>query len=320
MNKISVRPQIALSDLSSAISIIRSAATVREAKDLSDSADALEVCCKKARLGDEAVVAASLLRIEARRRVGQLLAALDRGRGGRPSGNATSGGVSNYAQSLEAANLPRGTASGWQKIARVPDEAFQQARKALENGEVDRAQPMISRISRGQWVTSDRADYDGDEWYTPARYIELVRTVLGEIDLDPASNPHAQKTVRAGRFYTKEDDGLSQPWAGRVFIGPPYSAALVKRFITRLIHEYDAGRVTSAIALVNNCTDTSWCQSLMRASSATCFTSGRIPFERVDGAKFATRQGQIFALLSGDAETIGRFRTEFSSVGLIISA
>src|SRR6266496_5442474 len=47
-----------------------------------------------------------------------------------------------------------------------------------------------------------------DEWYTPPEIIELVRTVLGEIDLDPASCIEAQRTVMAKRFYTKHNDGL----------------------------------------------------------------------------------------------------------------
>ncbi len=62
-----------------------------------------------------------------------------------------------------------------------------------------------------------------DEWYTPPEIIELVRTVLGEIDLDPASCIEAQRTVMAKRFYTKHNDGLCQKWLGRVFLNPPYS-------------------------------------------------------------------------------------------------
>jgi len=60
------------------------------------------------------------------------------------------------------------------------------------------------------------------EWYTPAQYVELARSVLGEIDLDPASSPEAQKVVRAKKFFDKNIDGLKQNWDGRVFLNPPY--------------------------------------------------------------------------------------------------
>ena len=65
-----------------------------------------------------------------------------------------------------------------------------------------------------------RAQSGNDDWYSPGWLVEACRTAMGEIDLDPASCDHAQKTVKASTYYTKEDNGLDQHWSGTVFINP----------------------------------------------------------------------------------------------------
>ena len=56
------------------------------------------------------------------------------------------------------------------------------------------------------------------EWYTPREVLALVRAVLGEIEVDPASCAEAQVNIQAQTFYTLDDDGLRQPWPGRIFL------------------------------------------------------------------------------------------------------
>jgi len=94
-----------------------------------------------------------------------------------------------------------------------------------------------------------------DEWYTRPEFVDAARAVLGGIDFDPASNERAQQVVRAKRWYTKETNGLFTPngrprrWHGRVFMNPPFSKG--KDFGAHLLTEYDAGRVTAAIMVMN---------------------------------------------------------------------
>jgi len=88
-----------------------------------------------------------------------------------------------------------------------------------------------------------------DEWLTPPHIIARVVQVLGAIDLDPCSNDHGAPNVPAARHFTAADDGLAQPWVGRVFMNSPYGRS-IGRWVDKLVGEYEAGRVTQAIALL----------------------------------------------------------------------
>lgn len=93
------------------------------------------------------------------------------------------------------------------------------------------------------------------DWYTPPSIVEAARAVLGGIDLDPASCSVAnERTVKATRFCcevpadvgldTDLRDGLTSPWAGRVFLNPPNPA---RPWWSRLVDKVDAFDVHAAI-------------------------------------------------------------------------
>ena len=150
------------------------------------------------------------------------------------------------------------------------------------------------------------------EWYTPPDLIEAARDCMGGIDLDPASSEKAQEAVRAERFYTAEDDGLSQPWAGRVFLNPPYESKLVGPFVGKLLSE----PVKQAIILVNNATETKWGQALLERADAVCFPSGRIQFLDSEGSpKQSPLQGQM---IIGIGVEVKSFLREFQNTGAVL--
>jgi hypothetical protein len=152
-----------------------------------------------------------------------------------------------------------------------------------------------------------------NEHYTPARYIEAAREVLGGIDIDPASNDLAQETVRAAAYFTKDDDGLTQEWHGRVWLNPPYGD-LVGQFINKLSAERAAGRAQAAICVVNaHCTDTEWFRQLW--SGCLCFTDHRINFTG-DEARSGSTHGSVFVYFGPDR---GEFAQVFRQFGVCVA-
>ena len=131
-----------------------------------------------------------------------------------------------------------------------------------------------------------------NEWYTPEMIIEAARTVLGRIELDPASCEYANRTVKAEKYYSIENDGLKQDWKGRVWMNPPYAAKLIPLFCEKLKEYLKNGDVSEAIILVNNATETQWFNTLIATASAIIFPRGRVRYISADGVKNTPLQGQ----------------------------
>jgi len=154
-----------------------------------------------------------------------------------------------------------------------------------------------------------------NEWYTPIEYSEAARSVMGDIDLDPASSAQAQETIRALNYFTIEENGLIQTWSGRVFLNPPYTQPDIKNFIQKAVDEFAAGNIHEAIILTHNYTDTAWFHLASSVCSAICFTRGRIAFVSPEGKKAAPTQGQTFFYYGKNTEA---FKREFSTIGLVL--
>lgn len=60
------------------------------------------------------------------------------------------------------------------------------------------------------------------EYYTPLYLINAAYRVLGHIDLDPASSIKANEKIGAKNIFTKEDNGLSKKWYGKVWMNHPF--------------------------------------------------------------------------------------------------
>ena len=130
------------------------------------------------------------------------------------------------------------------------------------------------------------------EHYTPHRIVDAARSLMGGIDMDPATCKQANdEIVRAPLFFTKESDGLLHNWGGRVWLNPPGgkvgNASLTKLFWSKLVDEYLVGRVTQAVFLGFNLEVLQTTQTCRRSvlSFPICIPAKRIAFLYVDKAE-----------------------------------
>lgn len=286
---------------------------VDEVKRIRDKALALQEYGRRAK-DKKLVMDAKELQLYAELRAGELLverkAAGLEARGTRSQVSAFSGGSGSEppgAPTLEDLGIDKKLSVRARRFAGMDRDKFE---------EFVEYQAAKAAATAGDKLTAHRTDFSGNnEWYTPSPYIERARRALGGIDLDPASCELAQKTVQASRFFSEEDDGLSQPWRGKVWLNPPYAQPAIERFIGKLGAEVVDRNVRAAILLTNNSTDTAWFQCAAALSAAICFTKGRIRFETAEGmTPQSPAMGQAFFYFGAERE---KFAREFAGVGFI---
>ncbi len=160
-----------------------------------------------------------------------------------------------------------------------------------------------------------------NEWYTPAKYVEAAREVMGDIDLDPASCALANETVKARWYWTQKDNGLAQEWWGRVWLNPPYSKGYTGLFAEKLLEEYEQGNVEQAIILTIVRTDFKWFSRLW--NYPICFSGHILHFSRPSHENTPKhpngthRYGTAFTYLGPHEQ---RFIDVFSAFGRIAKA
>lgn len=207
-------------------------------------------------------------------------------------------------------------ASNWQHAANLEGAtSIRQALKLLGAGIAGDDEEIDDSEKKHESTGSFHVSSKENDWYTPPEYIEATRAVLGEIDLDPATSDFAQQTVKAKQYYTKEDNSLDKPWQGKVWMNPPYSMPEIQSFAEKIVEEFQSGRVTEAIVLTNNSSDTRWFHALLNTSEIACLPSSRVKFYNPDSEVMATRQGQTLFYF-GDNKA--KFAEVFSSFGAIV--
>lgn len=126
-----------------------------------------------------------------------------------------------------------------------------------------------------------------DEWLTPP---EILRA-LGKFDLDPCA-PVLRPWDTATKHYTVMNDGLVLPWAGRVWLNPPYGRQTGK-WLSRL-HQHGEG---TALIFARTETD-DFFTHVWEKANAVLFIRGRLHFHHVCGRKADNNAGAPSVLVA----------------------
>lgn len=122
MNGIEAKNGSALAMLGKATKLLAECTTIDEAKHIRDQAEAVRVYCKQQSDSLDAQNYASEIKLRAERKCGQLLAKMEKPKGGRP----TDGNRSHDVTGLSDLGISKMQSHRWQTEATVDDESFEQ--------------------------------------------------------------------------------------------------------------------------------------------------------------------------------------------------
>lgn len=113
-----------------------------------------------------------------------------------------------------------------------------------------------------------------NEWATPQDFFERLNREFN-FELDPCSDGH---NAKCDRYFTQEDDGLMQDWAGvaiSVFMNPPYGR-VIGDWIRKAYEESRKG--ATVVALIPSRTDTKYWHDYVMKAKEIRLVKGRLKF------------------------------------------
>lgn len=191
---------------------------------------------------------------------------------------------------------------------------------AADAGGVPTARHVEAAVERRSSSRGALTSSESNEWYTPGDIAAAASRVMGGIDLDPASCAEANNLIKARAFYTIRDDGLKQPWHGKVWLNPPYGKSEENEsnqalWLARLFEFFWDRQVQQACTLVNAATGNAWFEPLW--DHPLCFPRRRIRFvaPAAAGEKHQPTHSNVIAYLG---DRVDRFVEEFAQFGRIV--
>ena len=110
-----------------------------------------------------------------------------------------------------------------------------------------------------------------DLWETPQEFFDELDREF-HFDLDVCALP---ENAKCARYYTPEQDGLSQPWKGVCWCNPPYGRE-IGEWVSRAYFESIAG--ATVVMLLPARTDTRWFHEYIYGRAEVRFIKGRLKF------------------------------------------
>ena len=102
-------------------------------------------------------------------------------------------------------------------------------------------------------ITSGMMSSTTNEWSTPQVFFDELNKEF-DFTLDPCAT---KENAKCASFFTKEQNGLVQPWTGRVFCNPPYGR-VIGQWVKRACDEVTNGNAELVVMLLPARTDTRW--------------------------------------------------------------
>jgi len=240
--------------------------SVADAKIGADMAATYRVWAERARLGEEKVNLAVIAQIECLRRGGEVRGALPLKRG-RQRIPLDSNGIPTPLQAADReAGLSVWTAKVMGDLAEIPEEKFRRILTPVE-GERISIDYVLKRARTDELYSSERGD-----WATPQDLFDLLNEEFA-FDMDVCAMSWSAKCAR---YFTPDDDGLTQVWEGRCFMNPPYGRE-IGAWVQKA-YESAGDSAELVVCLVPARVDTEWWWSYCRFGEIR-FLRGRLHFD-----------------------------------------
>lgn len=281
MSALVAAPAVGALSIERARELIAACKHVDEAKDIADKATAVQVYLRASGAALEAQNDAAEIALRAQRRMGEMLAETDFGKGGRPSKTARDARV----VSVAGLGLTHDQSARAQKLAALPAESFDKSVALVREG----SQRLTASALLGKTIKAASASEQCLR--TPRWLFDALGEQFGPFSLDAYAS---ETNALCPKFFTAETDASAQLWDDVTFANPPFED--MATVFAKAVAEQARG-VRSVIISPVGCSQR-WYHEL--AIQGTVFVPDlRINFDQTDGSPTASADRDTIVVVFG---------------------